>query len=243
MSINRVPSVTYQRGPASRFYRHLALGGFPTRKTVALRYVEDFSLNPGDASTVVQVFRANSLYDPNYTGGGHQPMFFDNYSNLYGKYKVNYATISFRCTDQQITNVSFSNQVNGTTTSDTSYFAANERSVRMFLIKDEAVNDYTGKINTLIEEGSKNMKWKFAPQNTAGRINTLTMRCYPHRLCNLNYKDNSLEAAVTTNPSREAFFICGVDSMPNTNADSMNFQVIITYNVTFFDFKQNQTEN
>lgn len=228
---------------ATRYRKHLALGGFPTKRTVALRYVEDFTLNPGDASTSTYVFRLNNIFDPNYNFGGHQPMYFDNYSTLYSKYKVNYATISFRCLDNHIVNVATPNLVDGTNIGDNQYYKSNERAVRMFIIKDESPTDYNGKINTLIEEGSKNTVWKFAPQNTTGYLHTLKMKCWPHRLMNLNFKDSSLEASVTGAPTREAYFICGVDSMPNSNADSMNYQAIITYNVTFFDFKQNQTEN
>lgn len=225
------------------FFRHLALGGFPTKKTVALRYVEEFTLDPADATTASYVFRINNVYDPNLTGGGHQPMFYDNYSTLYSKYKVNSATISFRCMDNHVVNVATPNLVDGTNVGDNQYYAANQRASRMFIVKDEQANDYTTKINTLIEEGSKNLKWCFNPQNTSKSMTTLRMKCAPHQLCNLNFKDNSLEALIGGGPTRECYFICGVDSMPNRNSDPMVYQVIITYNVTFFDFKQNQSEN
>lgn len=39
------------------------------------------------------MFRANSLYDPDYTGAGHQPLGFDQWSAVYGYYYVRRARI------------------------------------------------------------------------------------------------------------------------------------------------------
>ena len=34
------------------------------------------------------MFRGNSCFDPDYTGTGHQPRYFDQYAAVYQKYKV-----------------------------------------------------------------------------------------------------------------------------------------------------------
>lgn len=55
---------------------------------IILQYKEDtipFSASPAPAA---QVYRANSCFDPNLTGTGHQPDFFDQYSAFYGEYLV-----------------------------------------------------------------------------------------------------------------------------------------------------------
>ncbi|AXQ66072.1 MAG: putative capsid protein [Circoviridae sp.] len=41
------------------------------------RYCETISINPGAGVIGGYTFRANSLFDPNYSGTGHQPMGFD----------------------------------------------------------------------------------------------------------------------------------------------------------------------
>lgn len=225
--------------PRGGRFKKLAIGAFPNTKTLNLRYVEDFTLNPGILGSNVYVFSINGLFDPNKTGTGHQPMFFDNYMAIYQNYRVNNAYITFIATDTHITNNV--QTVDGTTTGQ--YYAANERAVRMFIVKDKTDTDYSAFINTLIEEGNTNMAWRYAPQQTTSVMPKLRMFANPVTLLNVNKRDDELQGTATSNPPQECYFICGVDSMPGNNADSMNFQVIITYNVTFSNLKKNQNPN
>jgi len=231
------------RGFSARASRLQNIGGFPKRKTTVLRYVEDFNLNPGDGTTAVAVYRCNNLDDPTYASGGHQPMFFDNYKALYGKYKVNYATITFVCLSNHIVNTSTESLSSGTSSGTNQFFAANERAARMFILNDVSATDYPNDLDNLIEEGNKNMRWKYAPSTTSGAMHKLRFRCYPHKLQNLSFRDSTLSTLTSGPPANECYFIVGVDSMPGYNADQMKYQVIITYNVTFFDFIGNQAQN
>lgn len=61
--------------------------GFPDELHCTLKYVED-SIAFSGVSPSAQVFRINSLFDPNLTGTGHQPLWFDQLSIPYGKYLV-----------------------------------------------------------------------------------------------------------------------------------------------------------
>lgn len=63
---------------------------FPESKRVWHRYVEDVTL-PGSTApglTDYYSFRLNSVYDPNYTGTGHQPLFHDEMAAKYTTYTV-----------------------------------------------------------------------------------------------------------------------------------------------------------
>ncbi len=62
--------------------------GEPTSKWVRMRYVDSFTLNPGVAGIAFHVFRANSIFDPDLTGGGHQPMNHDQLTVAYDHYTV-----------------------------------------------------------------------------------------------------------------------------------------------------------
>lgn len=66
----------------------LPLGGFPTKLMVRLKYVEHVSLNPAAGAAAIQVYRANSLFDPNFTGIGHQPSNYDKIATIYDRYSV-----------------------------------------------------------------------------------------------------------------------------------------------------------
>lgn len=44
------------------------------------------------------VFRANSLFDPNFTGGGHQPKGFDQLTAFYSRFRVYQTKFQLLCT-------------------------------------------------------------------------------------------------------------------------------------------------
>lgn len=75
--------------PRPRFTSRIPAGTFPQKKRVTLNYVEYISVTPsvtGAASG--STFRLNSLFDPNQSGAGHQPMGFDQWSQFYQRYTV-----------------------------------------------------------------------------------------------------------------------------------------------------------
>lgn len=220
-----------------------ALGNFPQTKTVALRYVQTFSLNAGSGSTAVQVFRGNSINDPDYTGIGHQPMFSDNYAAIYGAYRVNYATIKMMALSTHIVNTTSVTNVSGTSTGNPQFFSANERACRIFILRDDTAGDYTTALDTLIEEGSRNFRWRYCPQTTSGAIPYVKMSVTPHKLLNISKNDDTLKALSGANPGSQCYFVCGAEGLGGTNPDSMEFQVIITYNVTYSNLIKNQTQN
>lgn len=64
---------------------------FPLRKNCKLQYTATHILSTGAVSVfgAEQTYRANSLYDPDQTGIGHQPYGFDTLATMYARYKVN----------------------------------------------------------------------------------------------------------------------------------------------------------
>jgi len=78
--------------------RNLILGGFPKSKIVKLRYVTEVVLDAATGVNAVHAFRANSLFDPDYTGIGHQPSNFDRWANIYDHYTVLGSKITVRYT-------------------------------------------------------------------------------------------------------------------------------------------------
>jgi hypothetical protein len=77
-----------------RFYRRRGRGRIPKlyrpvlpQVLVKLKYMAQFQYNLS-AATPVPYFYRTSLYDPDFTAAGHQPLWHDQYALLYKKYKI-----------------------------------------------------------------------------------------------------------------------------------------------------------
>lgn len=62
--------------------------GVPTKIITRLRYCDSKTLGNGTTTIGSHTFRCNSVYDPDFTGTGHQPLYHDQMSLLYQNYKV-----------------------------------------------------------------------------------------------------------------------------------------------------------
>lgn len=62
-------------------------GPIPKRTVIKLKYFEGITFANGGTTFDYQ-FRLNSIYDPNYTGTGHQPYGYDQYNTFYNRYRV-----------------------------------------------------------------------------------------------------------------------------------------------------------
>lgn len=81
----------------SRFNAPDRLPGIPKRKRARLFYSDFNNVTPSVAGTVVgHYWSPNCLYDPNESGGGHQPFGHDQWSLYYKKYRVNSAVFSIK---------------------------------------------------------------------------------------------------------------------------------------------------
>lgn len=61
---------------------------YPERLRVKLPYEQEVQLTSTAGATVDNVFRGNSLFDPDLTGAGAQPLGFDQLAAIYGIYRV-----------------------------------------------------------------------------------------------------------------------------------------------------------
>lgn len=79
---------TYQKRRQVRVIKpRVPLNGVQNTEIVKLRYVEHLHI-PGGSGSHNHRYRANSLYDPNYSSTGHQPMGFDQLATRYNHYQV-----------------------------------------------------------------------------------------------------------------------------------------------------------
>lgn len=79
----------YQRRKKMGLKKVVAAGlGFPQRMIVRLKYCDVIDDQLPITSLYSYRYCANGLYDPDITGTGHQPMYFDQYMALYDHYTV-----------------------------------------------------------------------------------------------------------------------------------------------------------
>lgn len=63
--------------------------GYPRNRVIKMRYIQRLELDPGASTAfVANLFSANSIFDPDATGAGHQPMGHDQWANFYQGYCV-----------------------------------------------------------------------------------------------------------------------------------------------------------
>jgi len=61
---------------------------FPRTMRAVLRYSETVNLDATALTPSHYIFRAGSIFDPNYTGVGHQPYGHDTYQSIFNHYRV-----------------------------------------------------------------------------------------------------------------------------------------------------------
>nr|QTE03495.1 MAG: putative capsid protein [Grus japonensis CRESS-DNA-virus sp.] len=62
--------------------------GFPTKIITILRYVNAHALISTSGGISTNVYRMNGPFDPDLSGIGHQPMYWDRYAAVYQSYRV-----------------------------------------------------------------------------------------------------------------------------------------------------------
>jgi hypothetical protein len=85
-----------QSGQVRRIIRNPRNGPFGQVYPTTLHYSDYIDVNVTSGTLGYNLFRANSLYDPDSTGTGHQPIYFDTFAALYSKYRVTALRYSFR---------------------------------------------------------------------------------------------------------------------------------------------------
>lgn len=189
--------------------------GFADQCYVRLKYAEELKLGDGLSPVLYYSFRGNSLFDPNYTATGHQPLYFDQYAAIYERYRVMGAKITI-----DIINASGASAA---------YFVLNANT-------DFSITTNTA---TLLEQ-TKSTISKVIP--IAQRI-PIRIKMYQstRKVLGLNKTqifDQDYGATVSTNPVQAWYFNWLGSSVDATSALNLFFMVRITYYAQFYDRRQ-----
>lgn len=174
-----------------------------------LRYNESLQLAPG-ITTGSYWYRINSLFDPNYTGTGHQPYGFDQLAVFYNRYKVRGVSwkviASGTNTDLNLTIVPFNNA--------TGFSNQQTSSEAPYAVNDVLAAESAGAGTKRIYKGYISMK----------------------KLMGRTILDDRDEAVITTNPSEIAMLGINYASSDGvTTISNLNFFVELTYYCELFD--------
>lgn len=104
-TITKIPKSSARATKTSAKYKvPMSIGGFKNAsrigfpKTMAMvhRYCSTVSATAVAGSTIRYLFSANGMFDPDITGTGHQPQFFDTLSGIYNHYTVTASKLKVR---------------------------------------------------------------------------------------------------------------------------------------------------
>lgn len=87
--------------PYARFGLSAMWDPFPAKATAILRYSTTVTLNASTGLTASNLFRANGIQDPDFTGIGHQPYGHDTYQSIYNHYNVRSSTLTMQPTSTE----------------------------------------------------------------------------------------------------------------------------------------------
>lgn len=192
--------------------------GFPDKLRTRLRYCDTVNVTAG---TAAYVFRLNSLYDPDLSGVGHQPTYFDQLcgaagSGVYGKYRVLGSKIT----------------VTFTSRSPPALAVSNTSPALVYLAKDQdSTLSYTNPSNVMEQSGNY---WKVL-QDKGGGSNVVKLSCTysPSRDLGYGVGDDTIAAAYNANPGQQLYAIVGKIDQGATASD-VQLYVEIEYFAEFF---------
>lgn len=184
---------------------------FQRRKLI---YVDNIlSPDPGVGSAVSHVYRLNSLFDPDFTGAGHQPMGFDQMASLYNTYRV--YSVSFRVTFRN-TN-------------------ANRAIVGLMVSQDSFLPISVNQNQELPRNRWRVLDAQDATGNSKNET-TINYSLKPWRFMNIRYKEDIYQAPTGSNPAEQSFMHIWIGPTSlSVNLAGINLTVRISFLAEFFD--------
>lgn len=213
------PSSAYRLRPAYKSWpssnaitRQIGHSGaiVPDRLFTKLKYTQ--VLQGGAASFLRQVFRGNSVFDPDFTGGGNQPAGFDQLATLYAYYRVYWSTCK----------VTFQSTGSATPPGMMSLYPSNSSSPFSIGLGSSLSASYAKTANIWVNETNPK----------SNRVSNYMST--PKIWGELDAQDSVYASAVTTNPSASWYWVCDAVTLDGSNFGTGAFWTYeITYGVCF----------
>lgn len=174
-----------------------------------LKYTAVLNLGTSGVTPVEYFFRGNSLYDPDFTGTGHQPLGFDQIMNLYSKFFVSGSSIRLTA-------------------------SGNTTPVMIVLAPEE---DTTGVsiLPTAAEKPKAKSRLLASTGTSQGIMRSYATTYQMTGKSKNNRYDDDLSGSASANPTLQWYWYIGYQHPDLTNSAGAVFQVDIVYYVTFYD--------
>lgn len=189
--------------------------GFPEEFTTHIRYVDVFALTSSSGGIGKQYMRMNSLFDPDQTGTGHQPYYFDQFAALYNRYTV----LGSKLTAE------FSLLPSAIATAQPSGPAV------IGVVGDDSASTSTT-VSTLLESNSCKHAL-LGSQHGGPNIRTLTLTYSPSRELGLSPDDDTVGALCTANPSAQWYGLVFMAESGLSTATTASVKIQMDYYVKF----------
>lgn len=185
-------------------------GPFPVRKSCQLVYTGQANMSIPVTSTGVYQWSCNGLYDPDITGTGSQPMYFDQLMALYNHYVVTSSYIEL--------------QFVGNITKDL---------VCTLYVEDDTTTGSTNAVKSGMRPGAK----MITANVNVDKPTPMTIGWNAYRNFGPNVLNNELfRGSASSNPTEEMYFTLKCDNL-QLDAITVPFIAKVTYNVTFTELK------
>jgi hypothetical protein len=182
--------------------------GFPDRLRTQLRYSDSFGIASVTGAVGAQKYRSNSIYDPDQTNAGHQPLYFDTYAAIYDHYAVIGSTIKVELIN-----------------SNTSTFVAG------LVIDDDTT--ISSDVRVLCEQ-NHGMSATLTPLTGSSSKHTFTCSFNAARVLGIDpFTSQSYKTGIASNPTEESYFIVWVADLLGSGTTYLTMKVEIIYDVLF----------
>ena len=189
--------------------------GIPDRQMMKLKYTDFLTLDP--AGTLENyLYRGNSLFDPDLTGGGHQPLGRDQWVNFYSRYRVRASKIR----------VSFLPRSNTTIDSN----------IMIHVIPTLDAGSVSQQPRDLVEQPYSRWRLLGTANGTQNGVNLHNYMSTKKIMGIPDINTDDYASLMTTNPLRQWYWNLGVQNLQSTvGIPGANVCVQITYYVELFD--------
>lgn len=216
-----------QRSKSAKTYKRAKTQGIlapqkslPLRpeQTLTLKYSTVQRLNSAITNTAENVYSANSLFDPDVSNVGHQPMLFDQMAAMYLRYKVTHSRIWVHCQNMGL--------IAGSSRPTMVSVVVNDSSTAISSDDMAYETPFTWSTMTSPPEGGMCVGKVATPWIDVAKFKGWRMS-----------RDQDYAALVTASPLIQLYYHVYADRVEGSTVD-VQTRVFIEYKVLFYDPKQ-----